>query len=250
MSVRFSAAGRRFSGSGFLFDKDGTLLAFDHWLEVMRERAQRLAVRLDLTGPETEALLRFMGLDPARPGVTNQGIIPLPRCDAEAATAHYLSEACGGGLEEARALVERVFREVDEEFPFERYIRPTPGADAILRAIRRYGGRTAVVTHDTASAARRHLAALGWTDLVDAVIGVDVCAVRKPAPEPVLAACRALGILPEQGVMVGDTVGDLLAGREAGCRLTVGVLTGLGYPEELAPVADLVLPDLTALTLG
>jgi phosphoglycolate phosphatase-like HAD superfamily hydrolase len=47
--------------------------------------------------------------------------------------------------------------------------------------------------------------------------------------------------------MVGDTASDLAAGRAAGCQLTVGVLTGLGKEEDLAPVADAVLPDLTAV---
>ncbi|MFH1609811.1 MAG: HAD family hydrolase [Candidatus Bipolaricaulota bacterium] len=248
--MRFSLNGRLFAAAGFLFDKDGTLLAFDHWLAVMGERARRLAARLNLAESEEESLLRFMGLDPAHPGGTNQGIIPLPRCDAEAATAAYLAEALAAEPEEMRDLTVRVFRDVDEEFPFDRYIRPTAGAEAGLRAIRRAGGRTAVVTHDTASAAVRHLAALGWTELVDVVIGLDVCAERKPDPAPVLAACRALGLVPQETVMVGDMASDLLAGRAAGCRLTVGVLTGLGTAEDLGPIADLVVPDLTALTLG
>ncbi len=249
MPVRFSLAGRSFSGSGFLFDKDGTLLSFDHWLAVMGERARRLAAELGLAEPERAALLRFMGLDPARPGAANGGIIPLPRCDAEEATAVYLAASGNGNLAAMRDLTARVFRDVDEEFPFQRYLRPTAGAEEGLRAIQRVGGRTAVVTHDTAAAARRHLAALGWTDLVDAVIGLDVCPERKPDPRPVLAACRALGLLPEDTVMVGDTPTDLLAGRAAGCRLTVGVLTGLGEERDLAPVADVIVPDLTALLL-
>jgi len=247
--VRFSLNGRVFAAAGFLFDKDGTLLAFDHWLAVMGERARRLARRLNLIESEEASLLRFMGLDPAHPRGTNQGIIPLPRCDAEAATAAYLAEALAAEPEEMRGLTVRVFQAVDEEFPFDRYIRPTAGAEAGLRAIQRAGGRTAVVTHDTAAAAVRHLAALGWTELVDVVIGLDVCVERKPGPAPVLAACRALGLVPGETVMVGDMASDLLAGRAAGCHLTVGVLTGLGTAEDLGPIADVVVPDLAALTL-
>lgn len=247
MPVRFSVGGRSCSGSAFLFDKDGTLLSFEHWLAVMRERARRLVGELGLAGPELEAFLSFLGLDPNRPKVATGGIIPLPRCDAEGATAAYLSSRGAGDEGALRQLVARVFREVDEDFPFDRHLRPTVGAEDGLRAIRRAGGKTAIVTHDTAQAAWRHLAALGWDDLVSAVIGLDVCEERKPDPRPLLAACEALAIPPHETVMVGDMATDLEAGRAAGCRLTVGVLTGLGTADELAPVADAIVPDLASI---
>lgn len=250
MSVRFAVAGRPFSAAGFLFDKDGTLLTFDHWRAVMAERARRLAAELGLSDPEHAALRLFFGLTPARPGDVTGGLIPVPRADAEELTAGYLAAGGKGKPGEMRTLVARVFRDVDSEFPFGLHLRPTPGAQGVLHAIRRAGGRTALVTHDEAAAAWRHLAALGWTELVDAVIGLDLCPERKPDPKPVLAACSALGLAPGETVMVGDSVSDLIAGRAAGCRLTVGVLTGLGTEEELAPVADLVVPDLAALAVG
>jgi hypothetical protein len=40
--VGFRANGQEFSASVFLFDKDGTLITFDHWFRVMAERARRL----------------------------------------------------------------------------------------------------------------------------------------------------------------------------------------------------------------
>lgn len=247
MAPQFVLDGRPVSASGFLFDKDGTLLSFDHWLDVMRERARRLTGDLGLTEDEQAGLLKFFGLDQAGGRAGDWGIIPLPRCDAEEATAAYLAAHRGGDLRLMRELTARVFREVDEEFPFERHLRPTLGAEATLQAIRRGGGKVAIVTHDTEDAAWRHLAALGWEKFVDVVVGLDGCAARKPSPEPVLAACRSLGVAPADAVMVGDTPTDLQAGRSAGCSLGVGVLTGLGTAEELAPLADLVVPHLAAL---
>lgn len=91
------------------------------------------------------------------------------------------------------------------------------------------------MTHDTGDAARKHLASLGWDELVDVVVGLDGCGERKPSPTPVLTALRALGVPPWEAVMVGDTATDLQAGRAAGCRLSVGVLTGLGTADELSP---------------
>ncbi len=247
MPVRVVLADRRLSA--FLFDKDGTLLSFDHWFAVMRERARRLAGELRLTEEEHRALLRFFGLRPEGGRAEDWGIIPLPRVDAEEATARWLAERGKGPLPAARNLVSRTFRAVDEAFPFERFLQPTPGAGEALRALRQAGARTALVTHDTGEAAWRHLQALGWGELVDAVVGLDGCGERKPSPAPVLTALRALGVPPGEAVMVGDTASDLQAGRAAGCRLSVGVLTGLGTAEELSPHADLLLPDLRGLSL-
>ncbi|MEN3010831.1 MAG: HAD family hydrolase [Candidatus Bipolaricaulaceae bacterium] len=242
MSVRFRAGDKEFQASVFLFDKDGTLITFDHWFRVMEERARRLVRRLGLTARGAAALADFLGVDRGQPG--HWGIIPLPRPEAEAATAQFLSELTGLSLPELTGLVREIFAEVDADFPFERHLRPVPGAEALLRAVRRAGGKVAVVTHDLASAARQHLRALGWEELVDGVVGLDVCPLKKPAPDPLLCACALVGRRPEEAVMVGDMPWDLQAGRAAGCRGTVGVLTGLGQAEELAPWADVVLADL------
>ncbi len=54
----------------------------------------------------------------------------------------------------------------------------------------------------------------------------------KPNPAPVIAAARALGVAPQECLMVGDTRVDILAGRAAGAQ-TVGVLCGFGEREDL-----------------
>ncbi|RLE31195.1 hypothetical protein DRJ54_01030 [Candidatus Acetothermia bacterium] len=247
MWVNFSVDGRDYSARAFLLDKDGTLISFDHWLRVMEARARRLQAVLGLSDRETDELLIYMGVCPRTGKALPQGIIHLPRCDAEDKVAGYLSRL---GVPQALPLVARVFQEIDQEFPFERYLKPLPGAGGLLEEIKGAGGRVAVVTNDSAAATVRHLAALGWEGLVDVVVGTDLCPAKKPAPDPVLLACRKLGIPPAQGVMVGDSPVDLLAGREAGCRLTIGVLTGLGREEDLAPHADLLLPKLDLLRVG
>jgi len=248
MLVRFWANGRSFQGEAFLFDKDGTLITFDHWFSVMAERARRLSSALGLSQKQAASLAQFMGVNRGQPG--NWGIIPLPRPEAEEATARFLAEMLRETPDNLLALVKRIFAGVDEDFPFVRYIKPTPGAEETLKAIKKAGGRVGVVTHDLASAAWQHFRALGWEELVDAVVGLDVCSLRKPAPDPIWKACALLGVSPKGGVVLGDTAMDLQAGRAAGCRATLGVLTGLGKHEELRPLADAVLPDLRGLSFA
>ena len=47
--------------------------------------------------------------------------------------------------------------------------------------------------------------------------------------------------------MVGDTAHDLKMGRNAGVGLVVGVLTGAGTAQSLAPHADHIVPDVAGV---
>lgn len=48
----------------------------------------------------------------------------------------------------------------------------------------------------------------------------------KPDPEPLLLACKQLGLAPEQALYVGDHQRDVEAGRRAGMRT---IACGYGY---------------------
>jgi histidinol-phosphate phosphatase family protein len=74
------------------------------------------------------------------------------------------------------------------------------------------------------------------------------CACRKPAPGLVLEAARALGVRPEETVVIGDIGADLRAAAAAGAR-SILVPTPVTRPEEIA-AAPVVAPDLdTAVDL-
>lgn len=83
------------------------------------------------------------------------------------------------------------------------------------------------------------------------------CGCRKPAPGMIQAAMEKHGVDPMQSVMVGDSAKDIYCGRNAGCAVTVLVLTGNGrkalmeldaggrrpdhVAEDLAAAADWIL---------
>ncbi|MCC7442544.1 MAG: HAD family hydrolase [Bdellovibrionales bacterium] len=56
----------------------------------------------------------------------------------------------------------------------------------------------------------------------------DPASRRKPKPDLILDAARALGIDVSLSYMVGDKVSDIQAGIAAGCRASAMVLTGYG----------------------
>ncbi|MDA0239417.1 MAG: HAD family hydrolase [Proteobacteria bacterium] len=72
---------------------------------------------------------------------------------------------------------------------------------------------------------------------------------RKPGPGMLLKAARDHAIDLHTSWMVGDTVSDTLAGRNAGCSHTVFVESGLSPPGEKAhPSVDHVLTEANSGT--
>jgi phosphoglycolate phosphatase-like HAD superfamily hydrolase len=82
-----------------------------------------------------------------------------------------------------------------------------------------------------------------------AVATRQTCIHTKPYPDPIEWAAARMGVPSSACLMVGDTVVDIIAGKNAGAQ-TVGVLCGFGDKKELERVgADLILEN-TADLLG
>jgi phosphoglycolate phosphatase len=63
----------------------------------------------------------------------------------------------------------------------------------------------------------------------------------------VLLACKALGIQPDEAVMVGDAPVDMIMGKKAGVAANVAVLTGLTTRAQLEPIADVILQSVAEI---
>ncbi len=120
---------------------------------------------------------------------------------------------------------------------------PRPGALPLLRALAREGVPTALVTASPRSVADTVLDALG-RGLFTVSVTADDTEHTKPAPDPYLAACRALGVDPAACVAVEDTQTGVSSAEAAGCAvLAVPSLA----PIEPAP-GRTVRPSLTDVT--
>ncbi|MFN3209638.1 MAG: HAD family hydrolase [Roseovarius sp.] len=216
---------------GVLFDKDGTLFDFhttwSSWggdlIDDLSQGDARLRARL--------AREMHYDLDARR---------FLPTSPIVAGTNREAAECV------ARALPDRPVEAL------ELYLMQTsataPQAEtvplaAFLGALSAEGLALGVVTNDTEHGARAHLGTAGVTAFFDFIAGFDSGHGAKPAPGPCLAFARAVGLDPSRIAMVGDSTHDLIAGRAAGMQ-TVAVLTGTALAADLAPLADVVLPDI------
>lgn len=119
-----------------------------------------------------------------------------------------------------------------------------PGAAEALSAL---GARAAIVTSAGDDLARRRIGAAGLTPPVVIVTADDIPVGKgKPDPLPYLTGAARLGVDPARCLVVEDAPAGLRAGRAAGAAV-VGI-TSTSNAEELEPLADLVVPDLSHLT--
>lgn len=239
----FSIHGRKHAAKAFLFDKDGTLLDLSHWAGVMVARAEELRRRFSLDAPAASRLLELMGVYPRTKAVLSRDALLRPRREVEEIIAGAVSAETGISRAQALEEVRKIFVSVDRGFPWERYLRTTPGASELLSAIKEAGGKIGVITHDSTFPAALHLKHVKLDKFVDVVIGLDKAPAPKPDPGGIYVACTPLGVRPQDAVMVGDGPEDVGAGKAAGCALTIGVLTGKGNARDLAE-ADYIVETL------
>ena len=107
--------------------------------------------------------------------------------------------------------------------------RVFPGIPEMLTALR---GRKATATTKGTPTTRIVLEQFGLIRHFDHVQGTDGFPA-KPEPDVVLRSIAALGLLPEDCLLVGDSASDMQAGKRAGVR-TCAVRWGYGDAAEMA----------------
>lgn len=108
-----------------------------------------------------------------------------------------------------------------------RQVQLYPGVRAGLERFAAAGHAMAVVTNKPFALATAIVRHFDLDALLPVVIGGDTLAVHKPDPAPLRLALARLDAGTTAGVMVGDGVPDLRAGRAAGLS-TIACLYGYG----------------------
>ena len=107
--------------------------------------------------------------------------------------------------------------------------KPYPG---VPEALAKLGGRKSTATTKGTPTARSVLDQFGLLPHFDHVQGTDGFP-SKPKPDVVFKAIGALGVTPEQCLLVGDSGPDMEAGRRAGVKICA-VRYGYGNLDEMA----------------
>ena len=135
-------------------------------------------------------------------------------------------------------MVER-FRPNYDESGFPNTV-PYPGVPERLAALKADGAKLYIVTNKRHVSTQGIVRKFGWDALFDGVWSFDSFpGVKYRKPDLIAHLLKDLAIDPADAVMVGDTKGDVDAGRANGLR-TVGVTWGYGSREELADADEIV----------
>jgi len=220
--------------TGLLFDKDGTLFDFHKSWSLWARRlidtlAEGDAARRDLIATcfeyDYDNTAFFPGALSVAGTAGEQAMIlspALPDWSVAQIEAFLVREAAHARMVPATALV------------------------PLLDGLRAAGLCLGVATNDAEASARVHLEEADIALKFDYIAGYDSGYGAKPDAGMCRGFAVALDLDPSRCVMIGDSLHDLVAGRAAG-MMTVAVLTGLAETDELAPLADAVLPDIGAL---
>jgi HAD superfamily hydrolase (TIGR01509 family) len=233
-----------------IFDKDGTLIELYHyWSQMVALRARLICEALDLD-PMHEAGLRWaLGVDEKAGRLRPEGPVGLKKREIVIqAAVDYLT---GAGRRETKSACLAAFEHADEESSRDlaRFVRPTPGAKALVDALHSHGGRVAVATVDIRQRAQLAVDFLGFGAKIDLVVGADQVTRPKPAPDMLHLILKTLAIKPSQAVMVGDALTDIQMGLNAGLKASIGVLSGFATDEQLRTLTPFIARDATEITV-
>jgi phosphoglycolate phosphatase len=232
-----------------IFDKDGTLIDFTAtWVPLIRKRVAFLLKKLGRSGELEAFLLKSWGIDPVSGKVDPRGPCPVsPRSDEIIIGTMALYQH-GFPWDESKLLVARAFDEADADGNWREKVVPIEGIQTFLSRLKRDGFLTALATNDERKDTEAILNYLGMEGLFDMILCSGEVNPPKPHPQTILSICQKVNIGPQETVMAGDSVTDMMMGKRAGVALTIGILEGGVTPrEELEKVADLVVHSIRDL---
>ena len=118
---------------------------------------------------------------------------------------------------------------------------PYPGVPELLAAIRAVGGKSYIVTNKRHHAMQLIAKKFGWDRMMDGIWSYDSFGTKYKKSELLAKLLADLKVDAADAVMVGDTKGDVDAGK-ANKTATIGVTYGYGTAEEVA-AADHVFSE-------
>ena len=198
-----------------LFDKDGTLVDFDRtWGPAVQTVLQHLARGDEILYRE---LCAVSGLIDGLHFLPDSPLIDEPTSVFAMRWATLLGRVADSAFAEK---IDRLLCQATTA-----HLSPIGDPKTILGELARRGYRLGMITNDAEATARTHARKLGFHDLLTFIAGYDSGFGTKPAPAPIIAFARTVGVSIMEIVMVGDSDIDVATARAAGARAIL-VLTG------------------------
>lgn len=227
-----------------VFDKDGTLIEQKPVLLALAQaRFQSIAKIVSTNVAEEWA--KTVGINMRTREIDYRGPLSFAPTREEILIAATIIRQCES--EEwghAKELAREAYEKADKAMkpPYGAVL--IKGVEQALRKLKASGFKIALATTDSHRRTQRALDYLGISRYFDVIIGDDDVENGKPAADMILKACELTECLPSDAVMVGDSIGDTMMGRNAHVKACIGVATGATSKEKLEAFADAVIPSV------
>lgn len=109
--------------------------------------------------------------------------------------------------------------EIYRSYQFNHYhelIELFPGMEKVITELKQEGYKLAVVTSRLRNSTETGLNKFDLTEYFNVIVTADDTKKHKPDPEPVLIALEKLGSNPQEAIMIGDSMFDVLCAQNAG----------------------------------
>lgn len=146
-----------------------------------------------------------------------------------------LLEEIGGRKDHA----ETIFKDFSEKLKIAYQnldVKPIQGVEDFLLKVRATGKKLVLNTGYSSEIAQQLIQKLDWKENVhfDALITADDVTASRPNPDMIFLAMKKFGIDdPKKVLKAGDSAIDIEEGKNAGCGMIVGVLSGAQNSSEL-----------------
>lgn len=97
-------------------------------------------------------------------------------------------------------------------------IKLFPGVKELLETLKGNGYKLGLVTSRLTGTTMQGLEQYKIKHYFDAIVTCDDCNKHKPDPEPINIALGQIGAKPEESIMLGDTMLDIMCAKNAGVK--------------------------------
>lgn len=228
-----------------IFDKDGTLEnSGAYWRLVGSERARLIDAQIPGVG---EPLMMAFGivddiLDP-------QGLMAVGSYDEnEIAAAAYIAET-GRSWCESRKIAQAAFDEVAESKYLIKTAKLAPLYNDVretLQSLTSKGLKIGILSADSTSAVENFVSNHQLHSYIQLCLGANK-EITKPDPRLFRQACEALKVTPEQTLMIGDALVDMMMAKDAKAAGAIGICRHQNLRIDLADIQIDTLSKIQAL---
>ena len=201
------------------FDKDGTIEDSRIYLnQLVTERIRLLSVHKFGIVDHLPKTFGFKAdkIDP-------KGLMAVgSRKDNELAAAALIASS-GCGWYQAREIAHQAFEQAAKNITPTKESSPMfPGTLPLLQELIKAKCQLGIISADSLTGINRFVEQEQIKDYFKVLVGSDRD-LQKPDPKLYLKACKNLNVEPQNTLMVGDSMGDIIMAKQAGAAGTIGI---------------------------